>query len=399
MKLLIIGGDRQPIPPIHGGAVENLVKIFYEENEETENEISVVGCEDSKLNLTKENVYKKCRFYTAKKSENKHKLFAFFTRVVAKILKIQILNKTEYPQNIIDAIENNKIEFDTIIVENYINAIVPLHKKYPNKKIFFHIHNDKLNNKLFGCKEIVNSCYRIITVSDYIKNRVCTIPNAKNKTYTLINSIDVKKFGKENYSKSLKKNLGIKDDETVIIFAGRISKTKGIKELIQALARIKNEKFKLVVVGNSWYGTTNYKDSFFEEVKQLSKEIEDKIIFTGYIDYNDIPKYYAIADISIVPSIWQEPCSLALFESMASELLLITTNTGGTPEVVKDNAIILDVNKNFVNNLSDEIKNAISDKKIVKNYSKKAHEYIQYYNPKRYYCEFVNILERGKNND
>ena len=60
------------------------------------------------------------------------------------------------------------------------------------------------------------------------------------------------------------------------------------------------------------------RDKYIELVKNISENIKQNIFFTGYIDYSDMPNYYAIADIVVIPSIWEEPCSLTLFEAMAS---------------------------------------------------------------------------------
>ena len=96
--------------------------------------------------------------------------------------------------------------------------------------------------------------------------------------------------------------------------------------------------------------------------------------------------------MAVIPSIWQEPCSLTLFESMATGLPLITTNTGGTPEVVENNALLIDVDSNFIDTLSKKIKFLLDNKEKRDEYSKLAYNHVQQYNPKRYYKELISII-------
>ena len=61
-----------------------------------------------------------------------------------------------------------------------------------------------------------------------------------------------------------------------------------------------------------------------------------------------------IADIAVLPSMWEEPFGLTIVEAMATGLPLITTRSGGIPEICEGVATIVD-RKNIVNNLADAI--------------------------------------------
>lgn len=392
-KLLIVGGDKQPIPPINGGAVENLTQMFIDSNEIYENfKITVVSCYTE--NILNETFKGNNVEYKFVKKGKENKILNYFNLIINKIFRKNIIFKTNYVKNLIKLIKRE--EFDYILIENYVNAVIPLSKAFPNKKIILHLHNDKINKNTILGKKIVKACYKIITVSDYINRRVNTINNINpDKVYTIINSIYVDKFGKKDINKieSIKSKLKIEDKDLIILFVGRIAKTKGVKELLKAFNNLSDENVKLVIAGNSWYGNAEFKDKYQEELKKYTEPIKDRVIFTGYIDYNSMPDYYDIADIIVIPSIWQEPCSLTLFETMASRVPLITTNTGGTPEVVKDFAIKLDVDDDFIKKLTISIKLLIDNPAKRKEMADNAYEYVQKFNPKRYYDEITNIIE------
>ena len=109
-----------------------------------------------------------------------------------------------------------------------------------------------------------------------------------------------------------------------------------------------------------------------------------------------MPNYYAIADIVVIPSIWQEPCSLTLFEAMASNKALLTTRTGGTPEVVKDYGILIEVNNDIIKSLSKKLEELVNNKEVRNELAKRGYDYVQKYNPDRYYNEIAKIINGVK---
>ncbi len=67
-----------------------------------------------------------------------------------------------------------------------------------------------------------------------------------------------------------------------------------------------------------------------------------------------IPSYLKTADIAVVPSMWEEPFGLTVIEAMAAGLPLITTYSGGIPEICNGVAILVD-RKHIVDNLARAI--------------------------------------------
>ncbi len=61
----------------------------------------------------------------------------------------------------------------------------------------------------------------------------------------------------------------------------------------------------------------------------------DKVKFLGYVPHEQLAKYYNIADIYVLTSIWEE-WSNTIMEAMASGVPVIATNVGGNPHLVKD---------------------------------------------------------------
>ena len=94
----------------------------------------------------------------------------------------------------------------------------------------------------------------------------------------------------------------------------------------------------------------------------MIKGLNGRVIFTGFVDYEEISKLYQIADVAVLPSIWNDPAPLTVIESLMSGLPIITTKSGGIPEYAKNgSAIILDINNKLTLNLSHAIDELLLD--------------------------------------
>jgi glycosyltransferase involved in cell wall biosynthesis len=205
---------------------------------------------------------------------------------------------------------------------------------------------------------IFNGLTSILTVSDYIKSRVATI-QPSDKIKTVHNGINLKNFNTHKACAISRKDVGFTDDDFVMVYSGRINKEKGVAELIDAMHLLKGHpNIKLMIIGGSFFGNTNNEDEFILQLKKKAKAIQERIIFTGFIPYDQMPDYLQIADIAVIPSTWNDPFPTTELEAQAMGLPIITTCRGGIPEEVsEDNAILLETGEHFVDNLAKAILN------------------------------------------
>ena len=236
-------------------------------------------------------------------------------------------------------------------MENRPGYAIPV-SKVSKARIIIHLHNDLLNKNSKDAKEICKVCDKVITVSNYIKSRVETI-GAEIPIETVYNGIDLERF--YHATPINRKTFGFKEDDFIVVYSGRINPEKGVKELIQAFAKLYDyPNIKLLIIGSSFYGNNKKNDPFILELQEESKKNINSITFTGFIPYEQIPSYLAIADIAVVPSIWEDPFPTTILEAMASGIPIIATNSGGITEACKECAII--INKN---NATNEIQSSI----------------------------------------
>src|SRR5205814_2438201 len=129
---------------------------------------------------------------------------------------------------------------------------------------------------------------------------------------------------------ALKGKLGIAADERVVLAVGRLSREKGHRDLVDALALLHGmesaSKFKLVIVGE---GPAR------ESLERVSGEkgLSARVLFIDQVE--DVEPYYAIADALALPS-HSEGSPNVLLEAMAAGVPVVATKVGGVPEIAMD---------------------------------------------------------------
>lgn len=364
MKLLIISAGVHPVPPVNGGAVENLMDFYLKDNDK--NEINVLSIWDERLRDFNYN-YKKCSFHFIKKNKIYDFLVLYCEKILRKIFGIYF--GTPYIRKVCSFIKKRNDKYDLIIIEN-MPQYGPKIKKISEDKLVLHLHNDYLNKDSFKSQKNYDSFDKIICVSDFISNRVREIAGkAENKVFTLYNGIDLNKFSKTVESSEIYDKYNIKKTKFNIIYSGRICPEKGVENLIDSFIKINNSNMQLIILGGYNYGTSKDND-FTLNLKNKSKG--KNIVFTGYVDYEDIYSLYYLADLGIIPSIINEACPLTAIEMMASGIPVICTNSGGLPELINEKCGMIIDRNNLTNNLFFSIKKIFENKDKLLEYSKNA---------------------------
>lgn len=405
MKVMVITAGYFPVPATKGGAVEALIEYIIRENELYKKlDLNICTTYDEKAKDIS-NIYKhttcsfvkvpkyikicdSCIYWVAKNIFKKKKHMSY--RYI-----MQRLHYINEASKII-----NKNDFDKVILENHPTLFMVMKKrnnsvKYKGK-YYYHLHNKVSED--YGCRSIMADVKTVLGVSEYINNTFKEFMNLSldsKKFSVLKNCVDETRFN-NNYSDEelykIRDYYKIKNEEKIVLFTGRLNEEKGIKELLMAFRKIKYKDAKLMIVGSYYFGSKMLSE-YEIELKKISEEIRENIIFTGFIDYNDIPKIYAIADVVVIPSIWDDPAPLTVIEALTAGKPLITTYSGGIPEYADNKcSIILQRDEKLIENITISIDVLLSDDKLRNKLSLKSREVAKNWTLQNYYNNFVNIL-------
>ena len=395
MKILIISPSDLPIPAVKGGAVETGIQQILQENEKAkENQIDIVSYFDEKA-IVEARKYEHSKFYYYK-CVKIDKLLNIFLRMIRRILKNEnIQTRPLYCLYISRVLKKNK--YDAILLKNG-GQYIEVCKKNSNARIYYQLHNDFLNANTKDAKKIFNNVDTVVVNSEYIKRRVLTIDGAdKERVRVNMNCLDGFNFieTSENEKKDWIEKFNIEKDKKYIIFVGRLIPQKGIKELVQALSKLRNEdSWRLLIVGSKWFGK-NKKTKYEKEIEKESTKIKDRIVFTGFIKREDIRKLYAISKIAVAPSMWEEPAGRVVLEAQSAGLPIILSDAGGMKEyATEESAIIVDRGKNFTDELAKQILLLLNNDDLCEKMGKAGRENSKKYTTERYYREIIEIMRK-----
>lgn len=119
-----------------------------------------------------------------------------------------------------------------------------------------------------------------------------------------------------------------------LVYVGILAPHKGVHTAIEAVARVDpsiRETIKFTILGT---GHPQYVSRLHNMVQ--SYNLEDTIEFRGPIPRANLPQFLGNFNILLLPSIWEEPLALIMQEGLASGLVVVGTNTGGTKEIIQD---------------------------------------------------------------
>ena len=201
----------------------------------------------------------------------------------------------------------------------------------------------------------INSSDAVTTVSKNLKDVTCNNFNIKKKIDYVPNFIDLNLY-ERNVDAKLRASYA-DDDEFILTHISNFRKVKRIDDVINIFKRVnETHKSKLLMIGD---GPDRLK------AEQLCRKlgISKKVKFLGKLKL--IENILSIADIFILPS-ETESFGLVALEAMASKTVVISTNTGGLPEVNIDGKTGFLSNVGDVSKMSKDISSLLSDKELLK---------------------------------
>ncbi len=214
-------------------------------------------------------------------------------------------------------------------------------RKHPETKVVLHYQMDPIGR---GLTKLIFYLYFKLFLGGIIRRvdkvGVLSFDHAQNsylKTYLakypdkfveLPNAIDTKIFKLGSKDPVLQTSLGLREQDKVLIFVGGLDRQhyfKGLEVLLRAVVQMEKSQqhLKLLVVGDG-----DLRAKYEKQVKQLG--IAERVIFLGWINNNELPDYYRLADVFILPSTAStESFGIVVAEAQACGLPVVVSDWPG----------------------------------------------------------------------
>lgn len=173
-----------------------------------------------------------------------------------------------------------------------------------------------------------NRCDATIAPSPSVERMLDKI--GVSNVHVVPNSVNTKEFNPRVSGNGLRRKLGIKEDEKMVLYLGRMSREKKVGVLLKAAKELtkKDKKIKFVMGGSG---------PAIEYYKRMahSLNLSESVKFIGFVDREVLPKLYASCDAFCIPSTFETQGIVAL-EAMASGKPVVGANILALGEVIKD---------------------------------------------------------------
>ncbi|MFO7807350.1 MAG: glycosyltransferase [Candidatus Moraniibacteriota bacterium] len=208
-----------------------------------------------------------------------------------------------------------------------------------------------------------NQCDLVIAPSKSIKEMIQS-RGVKTRIEILPTGIDFNKF-QRGKRENIRKKFGIKKNELLLLNVGRIEEEKNIMFMMDCIVETikNNSRIKMMFAG---------KGSLKRELQEKARKnkIENKVIFPGLVDREEIQDYFAAGDIYLQTST-SETQGISLYEAMASSLPCLAVESTGAVDVVSnfENGLLAKKNKK---DFQEKLQKILNDKKLREKIKKNA---------------------------
>jgi glycosyltransferase involved in cell wall biosynthesis len=209
--------------------------------------------------------------------------------------------------------------------EEFISRNGNSHRFLSRIKSFLQSHGHKKIEK-----NILKKSNEIIVLSRFTKNKINHIYRIKDDKIRIIpGGVDLNRFAPAIDKRTIRKRLSIPSSKIILFTVRNLVQRMGLENLIIAFNDLikQNAEINLVIGGEG-----KLKTGLIALARSFG--IEDHINFVGFIPEEQLPFYYQMADLFVLPTKELEGFGLVTLEALASGLPVLGTPIGGTKEIL-----------------------------------------------------------------
>jgi len=207
-------------------------------------------------------------------------------------------------------------------------------------------------------RKVILKADQLVSVSNALKIAANKLVKSKKEIVHVYNGCDLNTICySEKYRRAVRAERGIPKKDKVIIYVGRLLKTKGVYELVDAFLNlnVKYSNLRLILVGEGPECATINKITYSN----------NKIYLAGNVPHNEINQWLSASDIFVLPS-YNEGLPNVILEAMACALPVVASKVGGIPEAVQDGRSGILVNKGDKNSLVKSIDYLLNNEEVAR---------------------------------
>jgi len=243
-----------------------------------------------------------------------------------------------------ELVRREEFDYDLVVAHDWLSVIAGIAiKKELGLPLVFHMHSTEKGRTSGNGSDVVSNIEQrggqvadlVITVSHAMKDELAELGFPNDKVKVCYNGVDPEKYSPKQVSEEKKNELrqeyGLKENDLMALFIGRLVWVKGVDKLIMAMPEVlkKVPNAKLVVVGLG--DMQDYLQALVNKLK-----LQDVVKFRfEFVPEEERIVHYAACDVAVFPSLY-EPFGIVALEAMCMEKPVVVGAAGvsGMREVV-----------------------------------------------------------------
>jgi len=247
----------------------------------------------------------------------------------------------------------------------------------------------------FFIKRYLGYADKIFAISNALKEALRQ--NGISGVEVIYNGIDVSEWNADKESAEHFREKHNLLNKKVLLFSGRLSASKGGGKALEALAQVVRKMPDVVLLVAGVFD--DFARAMLEQAKILG--VNENVVFTGWIDREEIKLAYAVSHVVLMPSICFDAFGRVNTEAMASRKPIVSTCYGGSPEIVVDGVTGYIVNPLHPKEIAEKTLDLLQNPEKAEKFGQAGYERaVTHFNlddkVNEYLGWYRNLLDRGK---
>lgn len=235
---------------------------------------------------------------------------------------------------------------DVIQIENRPRHARFVKRRLPGTPVVLSLHSTTYLSKPHISSASLRLCLQaadaIVVNSHFLKERVLSADEtAARKIVVNHLGVDTERFvsrwtdGEQAKREAQLAKLGL-SGKKIVLYVGRFIPLKGVHHLVSVMPTIAalQPDAVLLLVGGAYYGS-NRQTAYVRRLHRLAQPAGRHIRFVPFVPHEQIPAWFRLADVVVVPSAGQEAFGLVNVEAMASGVPVVAAGSGGMKEIIE----------------------------------------------------------------
>jgi len=236
--------------------------------------------------------------------------------------------------------------------------------------------------RILGEKQVLGRVNRVVVATLAELTQLRFLYKANGNMVVIPPGVDVSHFYPIP-SDEAKMYVGLKPEDRMVLFVGRIEPLKGVDTLIQAMSCLQLKEARpvhLAIIGGEPGASAEEMTVEMARLQKLCDDlgVDQSVVFLGKRDQDKLPYYYSAAEVLVMPSHYESFGMVAL-EAMACGTPVIASDVGGLGYLVRDGETGFTIPDQEPETLCEKISWLLNDRELHGSMSARAVEYAKDY--------------------